>query len=168
MIGTIAGNDQSFRLPADWRANLTHARWLGAAQGEEHPAAVETRQFEQSLRQLGARLRTPRIGDEHSRSAARGSQRRRRMLMPEIAALGLAAEIQDRATVGEEKRAPSPPTTVGASHSACTHQLCSTSRRSADARSTPLIVCDNRTIDRNAHNARIAQNNCQRHLSMPT
>ena len=46
--------------------------------------------------------------------------------MAEIAALGQAAHVEDATSVGRESRAPAPPTIVGASQSACTHQLCST------------------------------------------
>src|SRR4249919_1198400 len=75
---------------------------IGAAEGEVHPPAREPRPLQQRLRQLRARLRSPRIGDEAQTFGLRADRLdQARMLVPQVAALGEAAEVEDLAAVGQ-------------------------------------------------------------------
>ena len=81
---------------------------VGAAEGEEHAAAVEAGALEQLRRQPRARLGAPGVADEAQALGLRADRRDQlRMLVAEVAALGQAAHVEDPAAVGQlQARAP--------------------------------------------------------------
>jgi len=75
---------------------------IGAAEGEEHAAAVEAGALEQLHRQPCARLGAPCVAGETQALGLRADRLDQlRMLVAEVAALGEAAHVEDRAAVGQ-------------------------------------------------------------------
>ena len=73
---------------------------VGAAQCEEHAAALESTQFEQASRQVGARLCAPGVRHETQLLRLRADRRDdARMLVSEIAALRKAAHVEHAAPI---------------------------------------------------------------------
>ncbi len=102
MVGAIARDDPALRHAARLARELDRVLvGVSAAEGEVHASVQESGFLEQQLRQPRARRGAPGTGDEAKLLRLRPDRLDdTRMLMSEVAALGQAAEIQDRAAIG--------------------------------------------------------------------
>ena len=98
VVRAVAGDDHAPRLAAGL-ANDLHGVLvgIGAAEREEHAAALESGQLQQALGQLGAGPCSPGIRDEAELFGLRTDRGHdARVLVAEVAALGEAAHVEDR------------------------------------------------------------------------
>ena len=158
MVGAIARHDPALRpaarLPREFYRVLVGIR---AAQGEEHPAALKSGELQQLRGQCRARLRAPgRVHETQGLRLFLNGANHARMLMPEVHAFGQAAHIEEAVSRLIPECAPCPPTMVGASHSACTHQLCNTLDFFRDSTNSPqslirgckaITICAMRSVN---------------------
>ena len=101
MIRTIAGDHPAVRVTTRLARKLDGVLvGIGATEREEHPSAFESGSLEQHFRQPGTRFGAPAGGHETELVGLRPYRRHHpRVLVPEIAALGEAAHVEDALAV---------------------------------------------------------------------